>query len=88
MSGYLLLRSAVADPATRARYAAVLGICGHGPGALYSLQRLNLFRTLHPMPIILKPSAPSMPGSMVATALFSVGVFTLLYVASWCSATP
>src|SRR2546430_15198990 len=26
--GYLLLRSAVADPASRARFAAVLGICG------------------------------------------------------------
>jgi heme exporter protein C len=77
--GYLLLRSAVGDPATRARYAAVLGICGMGlvPFIHFSVY---LFRTLHPMPIILKPSSPSMPGSMVATALFSVGVFTLLYV--------
>src|SRR5437773_2519071 len=39
-----------------------------------------LFRTLHPQPIILKPSAPSLPGSMLATWLFSLGVFTLLYV--------
>lgn len=77
--GYLLLRSAVGDPATRARYAAVLGICGMClvPFIHFSVY---LFPTLHPMPIILKPSPPSMPGSMVATALFSVGVFTLLYV--------
>src|SRR2546430_12054925 len=39
----------------------------------------TLFRS-HPQPIILKPSAPSLPGSMLATWLFSLGVFTLLYV--------
>jgi len=39
-----------------------------------------LFRTLHPQPIVLKPSAPSLPGSMLATLLFSFVVFTLLYV--------
>jgi len=35
---------------------------------------------LHPQPIILKPSAPSLPGSMLATWLFSLAAFTLLYV--------
>ena len=39
-----------------------------------------LFRTLHPQPIVLKPSAPSLPGSMLVTLLLSFGVFTLLYV--------
>src|SRR3989442_16045537 len=39
-----------------------------------------MFRTLHPMPIVLKPSEPSLPVSMLATLLFSVSVFTLLYV--------
>jgi heme exporter protein C len=39
-----------------------------------------LFRTLHPMPIVLKPSAPSLPPSMLITWLFSLFVFTLLYV--------
>jgi len=38
------------------------------------------FRTLHPEPIVLKPSAPSLPGPMLLTLLFSFGVFTLLYV--------
>jgi hypothetical protein len=32
------------------------------------------------MPIVLKPSTPSLPGSMLVTWLLSVGVFTLLYV--------
>lgn len=77
--GYLLLRSAVIDPGLRARYSAVLGICG-----LVLLPFIHLsvyfFRTLHPQPIVLKPSAPSLPGPMLVTLLFSFGVFTLLYV--------
>ena len=77
--GYLLLRSAVADPGSRARFAAVLGICGMVlvPFVHFSVY---LFRTLHPMPILLKPSPPSLPGSMLTTLLMSLGVFTLLYV--------
>src|SRR5216117_2311766 len=77
--GYLLVRGAVRDPALRARYAAVLGICGMCLVPFIHLS-VFLFRTLHPQPIILKPSAPSLPGSMLATWLFSLGVFTLLYV--------
>src|SRR5438067_9084006 len=77
--GYLLLRGAVADPGARARYAAVLGICGMVlvPFIHFSVY---LFRTLHPMPIILKPSAPALPGSMLATWSVSFAVFTVLYV--------
>jgi heme exporter protein C len=77
--GYLLLRGAVADPALRARYAAVLGICGM---ALVPFIHLSVyfFPTLHPQPIILKPSAPSLPSSMLVTGLYSVAVFGLLYV--------
>ena len=77
--GYLLLRGAIADAAQRARYAAVLGICGMCLVPFIHLS-VYLFRTLHPQPIILKPGPPSLPGSMLATWLFSLGVFTLLYV--------
>ena len=44
----------------RARYSAVLGILG---ALLIPFIHLSvyLFRTLHPMPIVLKPSAPSLP---------------------------
>jgi heme exporter protein C len=77
--GYLLLRGAVNDPGLRARYSAVLGICG-----LVLLPFIHLsvyfFRTLHPQPIVLKPSAPSLPGEMLVTLLFSFLVFTILYV--------
>lgn len=77
--GYLLLRSAVTDPAARARYAAVLGICGMVLVPFVHLS-VYMFRTLHPLPIVLKPSAPSLPPSMLSTFLLSLFVFTLLYV--------
>lgn len=77
--GYQVLRGAVADPGLRARYAAVVGICGMVLLPFIHLS-VYLFRTLHPMPIVLKPSKPSLPGSMLATLLLSFGVFTLLYV--------
>src|SRR6266487_4071240 len=76
---YLLVRGAVRDPGLRARYAAVLGICGLCLVPFIHLS-VFLFRTLHPQPIIVKPSAPSLPGSMLATWLFSLAAFTLLYV--------
>lgn len=77
--GYLVLRGAVTDPALRARYSAVLGICGI-PLLVFIHLSVYLFRTLHPQPIVLKPSAPSLPGEMLITLLMSVGVFSLLYM--------
>lgn len=77
--GYLLLRGAVTEAGLRARYSAVLGICGLVLLPFIHLS-VYLFRTLHPQPIVLKPSEPSLPGTMLATFLSSVAVFTLLYV--------
>src|SRR2546427_8790776 len=77
--GYLMLRGAVGEAGLRARYSAVLGICGLVLLPFIHLS-VYLFRTLHPQPIVLKPSAPSLPGAMLVTLLFSFGVFTLLYV--------
>jgi heme exporter protein C len=77
--GYLLIRGAVPDPALRARYAAVLGICGMCLVPFIHLS-VYLFPTLHPQPIILKPSAPSLPNTMLVTWLWSFATFTLLYV--------
>ncbi len=77
--GYLLLRGAVTDPGLRARYAAVLGISGMCLVPFVHLS-VYMFRTLHPQPIVLKPSAPSLPGAMLATLAFSFLVFTILYV--------
>ena len=77
--GYLLLRGAVTDPNARARFAAVLGICGMCEVPFIHLS-VYMFPTLHPMPIVLQPGRPKLPGSMLETWLFSLGVFTLLYV--------
>ena len=78
--GYLILRGAIEDHATRARYSAVLGVLG---ALLVPFIHLSvyLFRTLHPMPIILKASRPSLPNSMLATFALSFLSFTLLFFA-------
>ena len=78
--GYLVLRGAVDDRAMRARYSAVLGVLG---ALLIPFIHLSvyLFRTLHPMPIVMKPSRPSLPGEMLTTLLIAFASFTLLYIA-------
>jgi len=77
--GYQVLRGAVTDGALRARYSAVLGICAVVLVGFIHLS-VYLFPTLHPQPIVLKPSKPSLPGAMLLTLLLSFGVFLLLYV--------
>jgi heme exporter protein C len=78
--GYLILRGAIEDHGMRARYSAVLGILG---ALLIPFIHLSvyLFRTLHPMPIIFKPSRPSLPNDMLETFLLALGSFTLLFIA-------
>jgi heme exporter protein C len=77
--GYLALRAAVHDSGERARFSAVVGILGMLLVPFIHLS-VYLFRTLHPQPIVLKPSAPSLPGEMLRTLMISMVVFTLLYV--------
>ncbi len=77
--GYLALRAAVHDPEERARFSAVVGILGMLLVPFIHLS-VYLFRTLHPQPVVLKPSAPSLPPEMLRTLLISAAVFTLLYV--------
>jgi heme exporter protein C len=77
---YLVLRTAVHEPAQRARYSAVLGILG---ALLVPFIHVSvyLFRTMHPLPVVLRPGKPTLPGPMLATLFFSVAVFTLFFVA-------
>ena len=77
--GYLIMRDSVIDPDQRARFSSVIGILGLALVPFIHLT-VYLFRTLHPEPMLLKPSAPSMPGVMVVTYVSSIGVFMLLYV--------
>jgi len=75
--GYRALRGALQDPGERARFSAVVGILGLVLVPFVHLT-VYLFRTLHPQPIVLKPSAPSLPGAMLRTLLTSLGVYTVL----------
>jgi heme exporter protein C len=77
--GYLALRASIHEPGERARFSAVVGILGMLLVPFIHLS-VYLFRTLHPQPIVLKPSAPSLPGEMLRTLLVSMLVFTVLYV--------
>ena len=77
--GYIVLRGVLTDPGLRARFSAVIGIMGLVLVPFIHLT-VYLFRTLHPAPIVLKPSAPSLPNVMLVTLLSSVGVFTVLYL--------
>jgi len=78
--GYLIMRGAIEDHGTRARYSAVLGVLG---ALLVPFIHLSvyLFRTLHPMPILLKPGRPSLPSDMLATFAMSFISLSLLFVA-------
>jgi heme exporter protein C len=77
---YIVLRGAIDSPELRARYSAILGILG---ALLIPFIHLSvyLFSTMHPMPIVGKPSKPSLPGEMLLTLFVALGAFTLLYVA-------
>jgi heme exporter protein C len=75
---YIVLRGAIESPDMRARYSAVLGILG---ALLIPFIHLSvyLFATMHPMPIVGKPSTPSLPNEMLLTLFLSLISFTLLY---------
>lgn len=78
--GYLVLRGAIDDRAARARFSSVVGLL-----ALFVVPFIHLsvylFRTLHPMPIVLKPSRPSMPAEMQHTFLFAFLTMVFLFAA-------
>jgi heme exporter protein C len=77
--GYIVLRGVVIEPGLRGRFSAVIGIMGLVLVPFIHLT-VYLFRTLHPEPIILKPSEPSLPSEMFLTLMLSLGTFTLLYL--------
>jgi heme exporter protein C len=77
--GYQTLRASLRDPAERGRFSAILGIMGLALVPFIHLS-VYLWRGLHPRPIVLKPSEPSLPPEMLRTLLIGFAVFTLLYV--------
>lgn len=77
--GYMALRAALSDRSERARFSAVVGILGLILVPFIHVS-VYLFRTLHPAPIVLKPSKPSLPPEMLQTFLYSFAATTLLYI--------
>ncbi len=77
--GYLALRSALDDRSERARYSAVIGVMALVLVPFIHLT-VYLFRTLHPQPIVLKPSAPSLPPEMLSTLLLGFVATSVMYL--------
>ena len=79
--GYLVLRGAIEDPAMRGRYSAVLAVLG---ALLIPFIHLSVYFSMahmHPDPVVLKPSVPSLPREMLITFLSGIGAFLLLCLA-------
>jgi heme exporter protein C len=79
-ASYIVLRGAIDDRAMRGRYSAVLAVLAVLLIPFIHLS-VYLFNTLHPMPIVLKPSRPSAPPEMLTTFTIGVGAALLLCVA-------
>ena len=77
--GYMALRASIHDPLERGRFSAVVAILGMLLVPFIHLS-VYLFRTLHPKPVVLKPSAPSLPPEMLRTLLIAFLVCLLLYL--------
>lgn len=77
--GYLVMRDAVVDHDQRARFSAVIGILGLVLVPFIHLT-VYLFRTIHPQPVLARPSRPQMPAEMLTTFLVATGVYLVLYV--------
>ena len=67
------------DPVERGRFSAVLSVMGVILVPFIHLS-VYLWRGLHPQPIVLKPSAPSLPPEMLRTLLVGFAVFIVMFV--------
>jgi heme exporter protein C len=78
-AGYFALRSALRDPAERARFGAVIGIMGMLLVPFIHLT-VYLFNSQHPMPVLIPGKKSPLPPVLLTPLLLSFGVFTLLYL--------
>lgn len=77
--GYLTLRASLRDPHERGRFSSILGIMSLVLVPFIHLS-VYLWRGLHPQPILLKPSKPSLPWEMLQVMLLGLAVFFVLYI--------
>lgn len=75
---YFMLRSAMEDPARRARFAAVYGIFAFLSVPI-TFMSIRWWRTIHP--VLIDPNEGfGLSANMLSTFFFSLATFTLLYV--------
>lgn len=73
--GYLMVRSAIADPERSARMGAVIGVAAFANVPLVQLS-VTWWRTLHPTPSVTQPGA--LTGEILNVLLFSLLAFGLV----------
>lgn len=76
--GYLLFRSLTPPGERRARLSAVIAIVGvvNIPVVHFAVV---WWRTLHPLPTVLRPGGPELPAEMLITLFVSLAAFTVLF---------
>ena len=77
-AGYLSLRKVADSPARRARWSAVVGVVGFIDVPIVHMS-VVWWRSLHQQATVLRPGAPTIAGSMLATLLFAFLVFNVTY---------
>ena len=76
--GYLSLRRVADSTTRRARWSAVIGVVGFVDVPIVHLS-VVWWRSLHQQATVLRPGAPTMAGSMLATLLLAVVAFSFAY---------
>jgi heme exporter protein C len=76
--GYLSLRKVADSPTRRARWSAVLGVIGFVDVPIVHMS-VVWWRSLHQQATVLRPGAPTIAGSMLATLLLAFVAFSLAY---------
>ncbi len=77
--GYFLLRGSISDPGRGKRFAAVVAVVGSLNIPLIHVS-VEMFRSLHPGPVVIKPERPSLPIEMLAALLTMWAGFILLFL--------
>lgn len=77
--GYFLVRGSVADPRRGKRFAAVVAVVGSLNIPLIHVS-VQMFRSLHPGPVVIKPEGPTLPSDMLATLMTFLAGFTMLFL--------
>ena len=76
--GYLSLRKVADSPTRRARWSAVLGVIGFVDVPIVHMS-VVWWRSLHQQATVLRPGAPTIAGSMLATLLLAFLAFSFAY---------